>query len=223
MSRKPLTAEVCGLPLLAGPETAYFDDDSTPDYLTSDTHLGHANILEYCPNRHAWSQTRDGILADIGHHDDTIIKSWWEVVDFDSTVLHLGDFAFGNAEQVAAYRRRLTGHVSIVCGNHDRSATSMAQCGFPVASRRAIFRLAGVGIVICRHRPKDFTAEEAEVADALFHGHTHSTAAQTNHHAADDLQKGVARKLFDVGVDRWGPAPRRTPELGLLFKAHWGL
>lgn len=53
-------------------------------FIISDTHFGHANIIDYC-NRP---------FRDVFDMDETLIRNWNEVVGKDDLVYHLGDFAF---------------------------------------------------------------------------------------------------------------------------------
>jgi calcineurin-like phosphoesterase family protein len=75
-------------------------------FFTSDTHLGHTNIIRYC-NRP---------FASIEEMDETIINNWNNVVDDNDTVYHLGDFSFGNPYH---YKKRLKGRIELIAGNHD--------------------------------------------------------------------------------------------------------
>ncbi len=158
-----------------------------PRWVTSDTHLGHAKILDYCPWRRTWA-------ADIKAHDESIIAAWNRVVGAQDWVLHLGDVAFGSAGQIWAYRRRLNGRICVVLGNHDRTRTSMLGAGFDV--------VVGAGVIIadgsrwiCRHDPALVSAEDALGATRLLHGHHHGDThrGQVPAHLCD-----LAR---DCGID----------------------
>ena len=80
-------------------------------FFTSDTHFGHARIIEYC-NRP---------FSSVEEMDETIINRWNIVVDHDDTVIHLGDFTLGNLEVAKKYIGQLNGHIKILGYNwhHD--------------------------------------------------------------------------------------------------------
>lgn len=174
-----------------------------PEWITSDTHLGHERILELCPDRKLWGC--EGGITTVQQHDDLILNTTNRIVGLGHTLLHLGDFAFGSAEHVRECVRRLPFNLAIVVGNHDRSMTSLRDaCAVDRVGRRAKFWYPGLGNVVCRHRPKDFTKEDVEWADVLLHGHCHGNAA---HHSDDEVVDGVLSRMFDVGVDVLGPGP----------------
>lgn len=79
-------------------------------WFTSDSHLGHANILKYDVARH--------IFKDLQEHDETIIENWNRVVSPNDMVYHLGDFSF--AKDYMQYLRRLNGQIHLIFGNHDK-------------------------------------------------------------------------------------------------------
>ena len=62
-----------------------FDPEHT--FFTSDTHFGHANIINLC-NRP---------FKDVNHMNDMLVENWNSVVSDDDTVFHLGDFALGGS------------------------------------------------------------------------------------------------------------------------------
>lgn len=81
-------------------------------WITSDTHFGHDNILDFEPNRKAQ------MIADgFDNQDEWIIHRWNSVIKPDDTVLHLGDFAFKHIQEV---QPRLNGNIILILGNHDR-------------------------------------------------------------------------------------------------------
>jgi len=90
------------------------------NFLTSDLHLGHANIIRYC-NRP---------FRDVEHMNSTIIRNWNERVKQEDHVYHLGDFCFKNSNEIrgegtrssaADYITLLNGQKHWVRGNHDRN------------------------------------------------------------------------------------------------------
>lgn len=79
-------------------------------YLISDTHFGHAKILEYEPSRRCLGRT-------VEEHDEALVQRWNAVVRKRDTVWHLGDVLFGaHSFQVLG---RLNGIKKLVMGNHD--------------------------------------------------------------------------------------------------------
>jgi len=75
-------------------------------FVTSDLHLNHDNILDYC-NRP---------FSDIDEMNSTLIDNWNRVVNYDDTIFHIGDFSFGNSQH---YINMLNGNIIFIKGNHD--------------------------------------------------------------------------------------------------------
>lgn len=90
------------------------------DYLTSDHHFGHKNIIAY----------EDRPFTTVEEMDEFMIQRWNETVKPGDTVYHLGDFALVNLERIAALLKRLNGRKILILGNHDRAAHRMAEAGF---------------------------------------------------------------------------------------------
>lgn len=79
-----------------------FEFDPEHTFFTSDTHFGHANIINLCKRP----------FRDVNHMNDMLVENWNSVVTDDDTVFYLGDFALGGT-----YRKpvdavwQLFGHV----------------------------------------------------------------------------------------------------------------
>lgn len=80
-------------------------------WFTSDTHFGHKNILEFCPNRPG---------KDIQEMNEALIRNWNSCVQPDDDVYHLGDFMMGQSLYWESTLNRLQGNIHLVAGNHDR-------------------------------------------------------------------------------------------------------
>ena len=78
-------------------------------FVTSDLHLGHANIIKMC-NRP---------FKNVEEMDNSIIDNWNKVVGGSDIVYVVGDFAFKgrNAEY---YLDKLNGNIILIKGNHDK-------------------------------------------------------------------------------------------------------
>ena len=79
-------------------------------FVISDHHFYHKNIIKYC-NRP---------FKNLREMNYIMIKKWNSVVNKNDTVLHLGDFSFGNKEIVNRIRKHLNGKIYLVKGNHDK-------------------------------------------------------------------------------------------------------
>jgi calcineurin-like phosphoesterase family protein len=123
-------------------------------YLISDTHFNHANIATYCD--------RPPNFTEI------IIKRWREVVKPDDMVIHLGDVFIGKPEGWDAIHPQLTGHKTLIRGNHDdkRSPTWWLAHGFESVNDGMVFRRCWL-----THHP----AEKLPPGCTLnIHGHLHN-------------------------------------------------
>lgn len=167
-----------------------------PRWVISDTHLGHANILEYCPWRQTWAK-------DLIEHDAAIVAEWQAVVKPDDWVLHLGDFALGNKERLPKLRRQLPGRIVLVRGNHDRSLANMRAAGFDLVCSAISIDVDGRQW-IGRHNPSAFSIREARHATRLLHGHSHGNGYSATIHPS------ITSKAFDCSLDALhsvGPVP----------------
>lgn len=79
-------------------------------YFTADEHFGHANIIKYCRRPYDTVEEMDAALIEL---HNSIVKD-------GDTVVHAGDFYFGNKEEEAkAYLDRLNGRHIVLRGSHD--------------------------------------------------------------------------------------------------------
>ncbi|MCU0628278.1 MAG: 2'-5' RNA ligase family protein [Methanoregulaceae archaeon] len=83
---------------------------SPQQFVISDLHLGHRNIIHYC--RRPFSSP--------GEMDDVLIRNWNYRVATRDEVFYLGDLCHGkNAAPASEYLSRLNGRIQIISGNHD--------------------------------------------------------------------------------------------------------
>jgi len=126
-------------------------------YLISDTHFNHKNIIKYA-NRP---------FDTIEKMNEAMIKKWNKTVSNKDTIYHLGDFAFGNKEQIIEIVGRLNGRKILIKGNHcKKSSKWYIECGFDVA--------LDCGVILdeyylLTHRPIE------DISDPYYNisGHTH--------------------------------------------------
>ncbi len=82
--------------------------DAEELFFTSDTHFGHAKIIEYGRK-----------FKTVDEMDETLIRNWNSVVPKDGTVIHCGDFSFHKPKKTEEIRAALNGRIILIEGNHD--------------------------------------------------------------------------------------------------------
>ncbi len=159
--------------------------------LTADSHIGHANILQYC-NR-PWLSDAEREAVERGErikvspesvraHDEEIVRRCNEVLGPDDLLIHVGDVAWGSGERLAYYfdGLRVTS-VVVVLGNHDDAAKVASHVGPENVCDTLMLHVGrqasdepphhGVrppnDIVVCQHHPLD-------VWDGAHHGSFHA-------------------------------------------------
>jgi calcineurin-like phosphoesterase family protein len=139
-------------------------------YITSDLHLGHANIIKYC-NRP---------FSSVQEMDNTIINNWNKTVKPEDEVYFLGDFCFGRPGNVISkqYRQKLNGKIHLVLGNHDKYIDKDA---FDSVQDYLLLEENGKKILLI-HYPiyrKDYSHLKEKMSlpeyDMCFYGHVHNS------------------------------------------------
>jgi len=186
-------------------ERTAFDFDRI-DFVTSDTHFGHARI----------SQLAGRPFATAEEMDRELIRRWNEVVGPESVVLHLGDLALGPIKESMALTEPLNGRKFLVPGNHDRVSTA-TQTKRAIERFTPLYERYGWVIVpeivegtrhgrtlLASHYPyrgdsqateRHSSSRPVDTGLPLIHGHTHA-----RDHGPDGNQ-------FHVGVDAFDYAP----------------
>ena len=174
------------------------------EFLTSDLHLGHANIIRYCER--PFSSEKE--------MTETIIRRWNERVKDEDIVHHVGDFCFKNSNEsrgegvrlkASHYDAQLKGKKIYYKGNHDRNNSMCTHL------HATILDYGGSKYYIT-HRPEDIDYN----FPINFVGHVHQNWKF----------KRIARPLaFDVyminvGVDVWDFYPKTIDEILSKFQ-HW--
>lgn len=137
-------------------------------FITSDTHFGHENVIEF-DNRP---------FKTITEHDDSLMKLWNQTVGPGDTVYHLGDFSLvDSVRQVQLLRERLNGKIHLILGNHDKRPDKLAKI-FDSVQPYLSFRHNRRRIVMC-HYPIE-AWHGMEKGSIHFHGHCHGSLSHKN-------------------------------------------
>ncbi len=156
------------------------------DFMTSDIHFGHRNILKFCERPYS-------TLEDM---ETGLINNWNKVVGVTDTVYILGDVSFAGTEATQNFLMRLNGFKVFVWGNHDRGREkkilSVPGC---IEGHDCIRTHFNGKSVILTHYPFESFRE-----DFHFHGHTHGNSVPKY-------------RRMDVGMDAqlfYAPVPVQT-------------
>lgn len=86
------------------------------DWITSDLHFHHKNILRFCAKTRPW--------GSVDEMNEALIEEWNSKVKKQDTIYHLGDFSF-NPKKTESILEQLNGEKVFILGNHDQSIRKM--------------------------------------------------------------------------------------------------
>lgn len=165
------------------------------DWITSDWHFGHANVIKYC-NRP---------FSSVEEMDEKLIATWNEYIQPNDRVFFLGDLAFKGKQYKQALIPKLNGRKILIKGNHDAGRTFMCECGFEAAHLTATGRYYDDMChksFLMEHIPN---MDHAATVDLYFCGHVHEKWAF------------MAPSTYNAGCDNFAFRPLTVSQL--LFMA----
>ncbi len=150
-------------------------------WITSDIHLFHKRILEFCPESRPF--------CEINEMHEFITSDWNERVKPDDEVIIVGDVSFGKLDETVSILKRLHGNKKLVIGNHDEKLiTQQAFLDCFVEVHVRLKEKYDKKLVIIDHFPiLDWQA--CRQGSIHLHGHMHGE------------QTGLLGRVFDVGMD----------------------
>lgn len=161
----------------------------TIDFVTSDTHFGHANVIKH-DNRP---------FTDVDTMDEEMIDRWnAKVQNRNKHVWHLGDFCYRNKRSIDWYTQRLFGHIHIVLGNHDDRGPKRHPSLFASVSGYEYLKQDNFKINLFHYSCR--TWRSAHHGAWLLFGHSHGRLKPYG-------------KSFDVGTMNHGYAPLSFAEI----------
>lgn len=168
-------------------------EDGSKIFLTSDSHYGHLNIIEFCNRPY----------KNVEEMNHCLIDNWNKKVPADGLVFHLGDFAWGGYPFWKNIRDQLNGKIILIKGNHDEKnlTTTGAQELFEHVAYQMKIRVEGRAVYL-NHNPflcygGTYRDPKGLVYQAF--GHVHSGPGAKG---LDVERLGVLFPTqYDVGVD----------------------
>lgn len=180
--------------------------DRRPEFVTSDWHLGHVNVLKY--------DSRP--FTDINHMHRVLVNNHNSCVPPNGITFFLGDMGYRtDAGKVEKIIRELNGTKVLILGNHDRGSHSMYSQGFDVVLNSAMIYL-GENRITMSHCPLPGVFRESmkdmpkQPQNNNWHGEHKNTRFTTwdnqhyhlhGHIHSDGVEKPRStHNQFDVGV-----------------------
>ena len=162
------------------------------DWIISDTHFYHNNIVKYC-YRPGWNKYGN---HDYTWHNNLMESNWVNRVGENDSILHLGDVAFSvkkKRDAIAALFASLPGDKYLIKGNHDNAPNEWyEEIGFTVLD--PFFTMHNGYKVYFTHYPMvKLYPEQINI-----HGHVHNNSV-------DCMTK--AHKNISADVMAFAPVP----------------
>jgi len=183
----------------------------TNTWFTSDTHFGHARIIELC----------DRPFDSVDAMNEAIIDNWNAVVKPGDRVFHMGDVAMGQIADSLPLVSRLNGDKTLVIGNHDRlfweNKESMKERFWPIYREHFTACIEGSrwnNDFLMSHFPYEGDSHEearhldsrpVDRGDWLVHGHVHT-------------EWKIRGRQINVGVDVWDFTPVHLDQILEIMK-----
>ena len=169
------------------------------DWVTSDTHFRHANIIKYCKRP----------FASVEEMDQKLLENINAKVKKNDTLYHLGDFA---KSDVAYFRNRINcDNIILILGNHDRIPYTSPL--FRAVKDMHVIKTTIDGepkdIVLCHYALKVWN--KSHYGAWHLYGHSHG-----------DLPDDETALAFDAGVDCHNYSPINLADIkAIMDKKKW--
>ena len=157
-------------------------------WFSSDFHLGHNNIIQYCSRPY----------LDVEEMNRNLIDNWNSLVKEGDTCYLLGDLGFMTWGDLKPLIEELKGTIHVVLGNHDSKIRDVLIDTFNIASVSDLLeiKVAKQYITLCHYPMRSWN--RSHYGSWNLHGHMHSSSPM-------ELSEGLKR--IDVGVDAWNGYP----------------
>ena len=166
------------------------------DFVTSDLHFGHTNIMKFCP------VTRARFNNDVTYMNEAMIREWNAIVKPEDHTYILGDVCFAPWEKAVQFLSRLNGEKTLVVGNHDKKLLKSPEFRAQFVQIRDYLDVSVNGTkVVMFHYP---IAEWDQMHRGAVHLHGHL------HGGTSGLEAYRAR---DVGMDATGMIVRKLESI----------
>lgn len=181
-------------------------EDGSKVFFTSDTHFFHKNIIGSCGRP----------FKDETEMNEVFINNWNNVVDKDSLVFHLGDFAWGGYNKWKSIIDRLNGHIILIKGNHDDKnlSPSAEKEFFDYVTYQMKIRIENRAVYLNHYPFLCYAGVYREPEDQVWALHGHIHLGPTSLGGLDvPRMEYLLPTQYDVGVDMNNYTPISWKEL----------
>ena len=168
------------------------------NYFISDTHFGHAHILDF--ERHQFKS--------IEEHDNYLMTLIEQKVKAEDVLYHLGDFAFSLSENIAERWQKLPCTKYLILGNHDKY--EFCRHYFNEVYRYPLFISRRI---LLSHEPEQVSPYVLNV-----HGHLHTSYLDSPNHLNANIHLLKYNLLSQKAIDK---KLGTLPEMNNNFLAEW--
>lgn len=165
------------------------------EWIISDTHFGHRNIIDYCSRP----------FSSVGEMDEAMIARWNGSIGHEDLVYHLGDVGMSSGSyDLSKVVSRLNGREKVLIrGNHDKNPESLRNVGFDVVLEECMVRCDEVNFRLI-HKPQTTQG----YGDYILHGHIHNSTPETR---KEHEHKGELVHIppfnINMSVELWNYTP----------------
>jgi len=156
-------------------------------YFTSDTHYGHANVIDFC-NRP---------FKNVDRMDNALVRNYNEIINDDDIVYFIGDFTIKGSQHkgyIENVIKKLKGNKYLIIGNHDKlKPFDYVDMGFHSVHTSLIIDTT-LGKLFLNHDPCIYCYIDNILNIPLICGHMHT------------LFRSIG-SVINVGVDVWDYRP----------------
>ena len=168
-------------------------------FITSDTHYGHSKIIQYS-NRP---------FKNVDEMDEALIFNHNSKVRSSDTVIHVGDFAFAEANRVKQILDRLNGKMIFIPGNHDKVFVKNPQLFDRFENAAALREISKNSNSSNLGLHMELTYYSGKMRNSIFISHycnlvwnkSHRGALMLHGHSHGSLRHPYPMRAMDIGVD----------------------
>lgn len=132
-------------------------------YIIGDLHFYHSKIIEYCSRS----------FTTVEQMNQYMIAKWNETARENDTIYVLGDFGFGNLDQLSEIVKQLNGYKILILGNHDRRRSRSGNWWLRVGFDEVYKNPVEIGNYVFSHEPQEVLDYQIN-----YHAHIHNTPLQ---------------------------------------------